>query len=290
MHVFTSYLIKESWTNVMLSWKMAPIGVISLTRRSFAFLSCWSDCYESFHQNGRRVAATDQCRSIFRCSAKWISFWKNCSTNERERIYRGYTFRFCTFKPFWVSLWKVGIRNKTFIIPDVMQHKEMMTFFFFFYRCTDLNYNSNKQNRSEELISDLLYCSCMPHPDRREMCFHPCKTLATSVPDSHPPTEWGELLLTLNNSTHTAPAVHFKKSHCFATALKSEIYFQRSLEVHGTHCDCHLSKRVTVESKSGNLQSFVQGLWSSVSFFQSLCSQQLWALGSCLGKQHARKN
>lgn len=173
---------------------------------------------------------------------------------------------------FWVGLWKVGV-SKTFITSHVTRHKGIMTFL---YRCTDLNYDYIKQKGSEELISNVLYCSCLPYSDRWAMCFHLCKTLATSVPDFHPPTECGEFFYTLNNSTSTAPTAYCETYLPLAKAGKSEIFFQRALFILWAHSDCNLSKRVTVESRSGNLQSPVQGFWSSVSFFQSLCS---WCLG-----------
>lgn len=97
----------------------------------------------------------------------------------------------------------------------------------------------------------------------------------------HP--QWGELLYTLNNSSYTH-LLYIISNHSYA---KFEFFCQRTLSC--AHSDCHLSKKVTVESRCGNLQSLVQGLWSSGSFFQSLCSWWLWALGSCLGKQHVRE-
>lgn len=123
---------------------------------------------------------------------------------------------------------------------------------------SDLSYDYIKQKRIEELISDVLYCSCLLHPDRQAMCFHLCKTPATSVPDSHPPTECGEFFYTLNNSTYRASA-HSKTLLPFAKAGKSKTFFQRTLPTLWAHGDCHLSKRVTVESRSWNLQSPVRG-------------------------------
>lgn len=87
---------------------------------------------------------------------------------------------------------------------------------------------------------------------------------------------------TLNNSTYRAPTAHHKTLLPFSKAGNSKIFFQRTLPILWAHSDCHLSKRVTVESRSGNLKAL------SVAF-DLLCLSSNpfvhgdWALGSCLG-------
>lgn len=58
--------------------------VISLTLRSFAFLLCLG---VGLLSNCRHVAATDQCRSIFRSSAELISFRGSLAQNLWEEAY-----------------------------------------------------------------------------------------------------------------------------------------------------------------------------------------------------------
>lgn len=87
---------------------------------------------------------------------------------------------------------------------------------------------------------------------------------------------------TLNNSAYRAPTAHHKTLLPFSKAGNSKIFFQRTLPILWAHSDCHLSKRVTVESRSGNLKAL------SVAF-DLLCLSSNpfvhgdWALGSCLG-------
>lgn len=204
----------------------------------------------------------------------WINFLQENSSTMRGSVF---TFLWAQINmlPFWISLWKVDISHKTFITPHLIKG--------FFYRDLQISTMTIITRSEAHFWFIILFMHASP---RQTMCFQLCKTLATSVADSHPPTQWGELLYTLNNSTYAASTVYYKKYFSSPNLENLKWSFKE-------HRPCIVHKVIAIcrsRSRSGNLQSPVQGPWSSVSFFQSLCSWWLWALGSCLRKQPIRRH
>lgn len=158
--------------------------------------------------------------------------------------------------PFWVSLCKVGISHKTLITTwhgtNGIWHC---------YRDVQTS-TMTIINQSEELISDLLFCSCMPHRDRQ------CASISVRLlPHQwltfiHPQIEVIFSILWI--TTHIQHLLYIIRNISLLPNLGNLKFSFKEHCPYIVHILIAICPQVAVESRAGILQSLVQGLWSSV--------------------------